>query len=119
MLPCSPCNLPRRNLTFSYTNSSFGGNTVPMVYDSAGGDHWTADDTGFTVTGFLACGTGMTLIVDFGDPPVECGLGRPSPNNLTLISFDCNPLMLIFSTCSTLAAFGFGTFTIADTAVAA
>ena len=119
-LPCFPCAMPLRDLEITVANSTFGSETIPFHYVSAG-TRWenvchrglvygltcSAGVHNFGVTYFLSgeCPTGSSQTCSTQDAP---------PLNVHLDSYVCDPFELRYSVsssgCGFLAGNGYSTF---------
>ena len=119
---CSPCPIPKKDLTLKWTNTFLGTGTTPLVYSpgqwASGCDHQllyslscAAGQTQFTVTYFT------TGTCPDGNPDY-CTSGGINPHRLVLSSYTCSPLHLTYtltaSTCTILGDNGYTQFEITD-----
>jgi hypothetical protein len=122
-LPCSPCNIPKRNLTLSWTNSQLGNGSAALVFTPPG--QWNSGCTNhllfslscpgsliqFTVTYFLSgsCPTGQSQ---------SCNSPGHEPFALFLASYNCAPFFLQYTvtgaSCPVLGSNGYSSFTITE-----
>ena len=122
-LTCSPCDIPLRDLTVTWTNSIIGTGSVTMVFD--GVNQWNSACTNQLLYS-LTCATGaikfsVTYFVSGSCPTGQrqsCVSPGASPQALTLASYTCSgPFQLnytcAFADCSVLAGNGYSAFTIA------
>ena len=120
-LACSPCTLPRTNLTVSWVNPIAGNGSTTLVYTSDDGVSWQS-----------ACSLGLLYQLYCNSSQIEfrvvyfvtgsCPTGRSAycsnlqsaPLRLTLVSYTCSPFSLTFQTtsssCPALVNGGFETF---------
>ncbi len=120
-LPCSPCSIPRRGLTVSWSGAISGGGTVGLTYD--GMNQWRNDCVG-PLSFRLACEGGAVVfsvtIFTSGacpdGPSQSCSNSTAVSNALTLVQQICDPFLLMYqvtaSTCPALADRGYQQFTI-------
>jgi hypothetical protein len=124
-VPCSPCCIPKRNLTVTWTNAFSGGGSVQLTFD--GVSQWTSACAGGVVYK-LACVGGSTVFTATGytggcpgGTPNPCSSSSAAPANLHLASSSCTPFVLDYvpsagatTYCSFLTAQGFSDFTITE-----
>lgn len=99
--PCSPCPIPKRNLTLSWTNNLIGPGSTTLTYNGSNG--WSSGCvnqllfqllcvglTEFVVTYFLsgACPSGQSQ---------SCTYPGYSPFGITLSHSSCSPFELDFT----------------------
>lgn len=122
---CSPCNLPKTNLTFSWINMSLGNGSIVMTYSPvcAAWDTGCMDFGGTTGLGsrfVLSCTSSHLTYRSWFSVPctgaeVDC---TPSLGGLILTSHTCSPLALNYTNtngqfaCQQLFNNGFTAFTI-------
>jgi hypothetical protein len=122
-LLCSPCSIPRKTLTVSWTNSMLGNRSVPLVYRPPG--MWSTgcinqlilalDCLGgviqFTVTYFLSgtCPSGQYQ---------TCQSPGHAPFGLTLVDYTCEPFMLHYQVtsadCPLVRGSGYSSFVVTE-----
>lgn len=120
-LPCSPCAIPRRNLTVSWIGALSGGGSIGLVYD--GLNQWQNGCAG-PLSFRLSCEGGSIVfsatVFTTGacpnGPSQSCSNSTAAPNGLTLIQQACSPFLLTYqvtgSTCPALSDRGYQRFTI-------
>jgi hypothetical protein len=101
---CSPCSLPKSNLTISWTNPLTGNGSATLVY-TASPQQWLAQcvDSGLTFK-LLCTSGGIELQITYytsggcpGGTSQFCSNLRASPLELLLTASTCSPLSLTFS----------------------
>jgi hypothetical protein len=118
---CFPCNVPRKDLTLSWTNVLTGSGSTPLAFD--GSSRWRSGCSGQIVY-TLACQSGVlafsaTYFPD-GDcpdgPSQACSSAGAAPQGLTVVQTLCDPLVLTYAatsaTCPYLVARGYTKFVI-------
>lgn len=120
-LPCSPCAIPKTNLTLSWTNLLTGPGSTTLTYD-ASLTKWTATCIDQQSYELLCSGGQIEFIVTFylsGTCPTGgsnfCSNLRANPFGLTMSSYTCSPFSVTFNTspkCPDVEAPGYLTFTI-------
>ena len=119
--PCSPCGIPKTNLTLSWTNILSGNGSTTLTYNS-GTQQWTAscvDEQSYEVL----CESGeITLVITYylsGTCPTgqsaECSSARANPFGLTQTSYTCSPFSITWTTdpdCPDVEGAGFIDFTV-------
>ena len=63
VLSCSPCNIPKKNLTLSWTNSLIGAGSTPLVYVPPG--QWNSACTNQLLFSLACPGSWITLSVTY------------------------------------------------------
>ena len=121
MLPCSPCAIPRRSLTVSWTNGQIGEGSTLLTFD--GVNQWRSgcvDSLAFR----LACQEGSIVfsatLFNTGacpdGPSQTCSSSTADPIGLTLTRQECSPFLLMYqvttSGCPLLAGRGYQQFAI-------
>ncbi|APW59211.1 hypothetical protein [Paludisphaera borealis] len=118
---CSPCAVPRRNLTVSWTNVLTSGGSALMTFN--GSNQWQSGCANQLVL-TLACQGGSlvfsaTYFPTGGCPngaSQSCATSAAGPYGLAVVQQVCNPFLLSYSasasTCPFLATQGFRQFTI-------
>ena len=123
VLPCSPCNIPKKNLTLSWTNSLFGDGSTPLSYASPG--HWTSACTNQLLFSLACPGSMITLTVTYflsGSCPTgqsqSCVSPGYDPFTLSLESSTCSPFFLQYTVtgagCPVLWSNGYSSLTITE-----
>jgi hypothetical protein len=124
-LDCSPCGLPRRNLTLSWVNPLSGNGSTALSYDSSSVS-WTSNCTNNLRFTLLCTGGQIEFRVTYwlsGSCPGPgttqyCSNLRPSPFGLTIQNYSCSPFSLTLgltsSTCPTITGSGFTQFTVTN-----
>lgn len=120
-LPCSPCAIPRRILTISWTNTQTGGGSSGLVFD--GVNQWKSGCKG-PLAFRLACEGGSIVFTATlfttgacpDGPSQSCSSSTTGLNGLTLIQQLCSPFMLTYqasmSSCPLFAGQGYQQFSI-------
>jgi hypothetical protein len=120
-LACYPCDVPRRNLTLSWTNVLSGGGSTPLVFDGSG--RWRSACTN-QIAFTLACQSGVLVFTASyfpdGDCPDgeagTCSSGGSGPPGLTVVQAVCDPLVLSYaptsSACPYLVSRGYTKFVV-------
>jgi hypothetical protein len=122
-LTCSPCSIPRQNLTVSWINILSGNGSTTLAYTAAP-PSWTSacsNDLQYT----LVCTGGqiefkVTYWVAGSCPgpgtTQYCSNLRTAPLGLTTYNYSCSPFSLTFrltsSSCPTITSSGYTQFTI-------
>jgi hypothetical protein len=122
---CGTCQIPRQDLTVSWTNLILGNGSTTLVYSGSPTTQWTSACTNqllyqlvctqnrveFRVYYFLSgsCPTGQSQY---------CSTTRLGPNGLTQTNLICSPFLLTCtltsSTCPNIATYGYTGFTISQ-----
>lgn len=101
---CSPCDLPESNLTISWTNPLTGNGSATLTYTTSP-QAWSVDCVDNGLSFKLQCTAGgielqATYYTAGGCPggtSQYCSNLRSSPLSLTLSSYMCSPLSLMFT----------------------
>ena len=122
-LICSPCPIPKKNLTVAWANYLSGTGSTPLIFN--GTSAWNSacsnqllyalscpgGNISFSVTYFLTgvCPTGQRQ---------SCVSPGSNPFKLVLVSYTCTPFSLVYSctvaSCVVLGDDGYHQFTITD-----
>jgi hypothetical protein len=125
-VPCSPCPLPKQNLTISWINTILGNGLTTLFWN--GSTSWISVCSNGLIYQ-LVCNAGhielQVIYFTAGACPTGtrqyCSNLRASPFVLTLSSFTCNPFSLTFNStligCPAVTASGFTSFTVTGTAI--
>jgi hypothetical protein len=119
---CSPCAIPRRDLTLSYVNVIYGNDSAPLAYTAAPAS-WTSACKNGLLYELLCTGGVIELRVIYftvGSCPSGtqqyCSNLRASPFGLTVSAYSCTPFSITFrsqsSTCPTITNAGYTQFTV-------
>lgn len=123
--PCSPCAIPKNNLTLTATNVFFGSPyTAPLIYSAGAWNTGCLNDLQlifgllcnggaiyFCATYFLSgvCPTGQSQ---------QCCTPGSDPFDFTLTSWKCSPFQLVYTVtgagCPVLYSSGYETLTITN-----
>jgi hypothetical protein len=123
--PCGQCQIPRKNLTVSWTNLILGNGSTTLVYSSSPTTQWisactnqllyelvcTQNQVEFRVNYFLSgsCPSGQSQF---------CSTIRSNPSSLTQTNLTCSPFLLTCTvtsaSCSNLATYGYTGFTVSQ-----
>jgi hypothetical protein len=123
ILSCSPCGIPKNDLTISYINPIIGNGSWTLIY--------TAPDTWISVctnglTAQLSCLTNVLVFkvcwysggLDCSGSQTCCSSSISPPFSLVLSTYTCDPLFLKYTTgpssCTALFGSGYVSFTITD-----
>jgi hypothetical protein len=122
-LACSPCPIPRRDLTVSWAGGPFGSGSTPLLYNAPG--QWNSACSNQMLYS-LSCADGsvqfaVTYFISGGCPggqAMSCTSPGDEPLSLILTSSNCSPFYLSYTVstegCPTLAVNGFTGFTITE-----
>jgi hypothetical protein len=121
-LACSPCNIPKNNLTVSWVNPIIGNGSTTLTYTAP--DTWISGCTNgliyqlsclANVLVFKACyhsGAGCT------GTQTCCSSSGTAPFTLLLSTYTCTPFSLTYATsstgCPTLFSSGYTSFTVTN-----
>ncbi len=123
--PCGQCQIPRQNLTVSWTNLILGNGATPLVYSGTPTTQWvsacasqllyeivcTQNQVEFRVYYFVSgsCPSGQSQY---------CSTIRSNPFGLTQTNLTCSPFLLTCTvtsaSCPNLASNGYTSFTISQ-----
>jgi hypothetical protein len=103
LLTCSPCSIPRGDLTIAWTNTITGNGSATMTY-SAAGQTWTATCVDNGQIFLLRCtGGAINFAVEYftaggcpGGTIAGCSAADASPNKLIVGTQTCSPFSLTF-----------------------
>ena len=119
---CSPCNLPKNNLTLHWVNAFFGNGSATLVYTAPGS--WSTGCVTPTGIGFtLACSGGAIVMTATYYLSGVCPSGQAQScpgagGTLPIASYTCSPLSLVYnvdgSNCPVLYGNGYTSFTITN-----
>jgi hypothetical protein len=121
---CTPCSLPKSDLTISWVNAFTGAGTATMTWSAPGGiNQWVSGCEGNVVYELYCTGSTMEFRVVYclsgfcpDCPTAYCSNLRGEPLGLTLISSSCSPLSLTFQateeSCPALTENGYEDWTI-------
>src|SRR5258708_2188473 len=114
-IPCLPCNLPADDVTLSSTNILFRPGSTTLTFTPTP-PRWFAGCVGGTagLNYLLTCSGGNVLFTVTYFVSGVCPTGQhascsnPNANGLTLTSFTCSPLSILFtvSNCLQVSAAG-------------
>jgi hypothetical protein len=122
-LPCSPCNIPKHNLTLSWINSLIGNGSATLTYTHAPAS-WTSGCSHGLQFKLLCTGGQVELRVIYwtsgacpGPGQIQyCSNLRAMPFGLTISSYTCSPFSVTFLTtsggCPAITSSGYTQFTI-------
>jgi len=119
-LSCSPCDIPRENLTVEWTNIVTGDGSATMSYGGAGPDSWASECTGGLLY-ILSCNAGsiyfrVVYFVAGGCPTGTREECSTSAGGLVADTITCSPLSLQYTltdvSCPILYSSGFTSFTV-------
>jgi hypothetical protein len=123
LLACTPCSIPRRNLTLSWTNPLLGAGSTTLAFAPPG--QWNSPCVNRLLFQLSCTGGSVRLAVTYfvsGDCPggqsQSCVSPGLTPFAITLDSFSCNPLLLHYTVgntgCPALWDEGYTAFTITE-----
>ena len=122
-LPCSPCAIPQKNLTLSWTNNLLGPGSGTLVFTPPG--QWRSTCINQMLFELACAGAMVQLSVTYF-PSGACPSGQSqsctslgsAPFALTLASFSCSPFLLHFTVnsagCPALWSNGYTALTITE-----
>jgi len=120
---CSPCDVPRKNLTLSWTNVLTGGSSIQLAFD--GSSRWRGGCANQIVFA-LACQSGVLAFSATYFPNGDCPDGQPqicssaggAPNGMTIVQNVCDPFVLAYApasaTCPYLVSRGYTKFVVTE-----
>ncbi len=122
-LSCSPCPIPRKNLTVSWTNYVIGSGSAPLVYSPPG--QWNSGCVNQLLYSLGCPGSLIQFSVTYflsgscpGGQQQSCSSPNFAPFQLVLATFTCSPLYLRYTlttaSCPELASDGYTAFTITE-----
>jgi hypothetical protein len=119
--PCSPCGIPKQNLTVSWTNVFTGPGSATLTYTPSP-DTWLSGCVDEQIYQILCSDGQIQFTVSFftsGECPTGqgnyCSNLRAYPFGLTLTSYTCSPFSLTFDVdpnCPAVEGPGYASFTI-------
>jgi len=102
LLSCSPCNIPRKNLTLSWTNSMIGAGSTSLVYAPPG--QWNSSCSNQLLFSLACPGSRVMLSVTYflsGNCPTgqsqSCVSPGYDPFTLSLDGSTCSPFFLQYT----------------------
>jgi hypothetical protein len=121
-IACAPCNIPTQNLTLSWVNPISGNGSTTLNY-AATPRSWTSGCSNGLLYKLVCTGGQVELRVIYfatGSCPTGsqqyCSNLNVAPFGLTLSSFTCSPLSMIFlpnaSGCPVISGSGYSKFTV-------
>lgn len=122
-LPCSPCAIPKNNLTLAWTNVLIGNGSTPLVFN--GTSAWNSACNNELLYALSCVGGAITFCVTYflsGVCPTgqsqQCCYPGSNPFTFTLLSYQCSPFQMVFQAtgagCPVLWSSGYDTFTITN-----
>jgi hypothetical protein len=122
-LPCSPCAIPNRNLTLSWTNALIGPGSTTLAFNPP--SQWTSVCTNQIAFQLSCLGGSIQLAVTYflsGNCPAgqsqSCVSPGSGPFAISLASFSCSPFLLQYTVtgagCPVLWSDGYTAFTITE-----
>jgi hypothetical protein len=123
VLPCSPCAIPKKNLTVSWVNTLLGNGSATLLYKPPG--MWNTGCINQLIFA-LACNGGLIEFVLAYFLSGECPSGQSQacqspgapPFGLTLADYTCEPFMLHYqivgADCPLVSATGYTSFTVTE-----
>jgi hypothetical protein len=122
-LSCSPCPIPRRSLTVSWTNYVIGSGSAPLVYTPPG--QWNSGCINQLLFSLSCPGSLIQFSVTYflsgscpGGQQQSCSSSSFEPLQLILASYSCSPLYLRYTltatSCPELASDAYTAFTITE-----
>jgi hypothetical protein len=122
-LACSPCPIPRRNLTLSWSNALSGPGSTPLVFTPPG--LWNSACTNQLLYSLTCFGSLIQFAVSYflsGTCPTgqsqSCTSPGSNPFALSLDSYTCSPFFLHYTVtgagCPVLWSNGYSSFAITD-----
>jgi hypothetical protein len=123
VLSCSPCNIPRKNLTLSWANILIGDGSTPLVFSAPG--NWSSACTNQLLFALACTGSQVALSVTYflsglcpTGQPQACVSTGSNPLSLILDTSTCSPFFLHFtvtsSSCPALWGNGYTSFSITE-----
>jgi hypothetical protein len=123
--PCGPCQIPRKNLTLSWTNLILGNGSTPLIYSGSPTTQWTSACTNQLLFELVCTQNRVEFRVYYflsgscpGGQSQYCSTIRSNPNGLTQTNLICSPFLLTCtltsSSCPNIAASGYTGFTISQ-----
>lgn len=125
--PCSPCNIPLKNLTVSWTNTLLGNGSATLVYTAGSPPTWSTGSACPNEMLFsLRCSGFSILFTAYYFVSGGCPSGQPQNCNsqggdqqfLPLDSHVCSPFSLTYKptsqTCPVLLSSGYTSFTVSE-----
>jgi hypothetical protein len=122
-LGCSPCPIPRRNLTVSWAGGLGGGGSTPLVYTAPG--QWSSVCSNQLLYALSCPGGSVRFAVTYfvsgrcpGGQAMSCAAPGDDPPSLLLDQSSCDPFFLRYTVsplgCPALAANGITAFSITE-----
>jgi hypothetical protein len=122
-LSCSPCPIPKKNLTVSWTNNVIGTGSAPLVFSPPG--QWNSSCVHELLYSLSCSGSLVQFSVTYflsgscpGGQQQSCSNTSIEPFALSLASSVCSPFYLRFSvtpaSCPVLGSDGYTSFTITE-----
>lgn len=123
VLSCSPCNIPKKNLTLSWANPLIGDGSTPLVFVPPG--QWNSACTNQLLFSLACPGSSVSLSVTYflsGSCPTgqsqTCVSPGYDPFTLSLDSSTCSPFFLHYTVtgagCPVLWSSGYTSFSITE-----
>jgi hypothetical protein len=123
VLNCMPCNIPKKNLTLSWSNVMIGDGATPLVFVAPG--QWNSACTNELLFSLTCPGSSLTLSVTYflsGYCPTgqsqSCLSPGYDPFTLSLESSSCSPFYLHYTVtgagCPVLWSNGYASFSITE-----
>jgi hypothetical protein len=120
---CSPCPIPRRDLTVSWAGGPFGSGSTPLLYTAPG--QWNSACSNQMLYSLSCPGGSVRFAVTYfvsgvcpGGQAMSCTSPGDNPPSLLLASSSCSPFYLGYTVSSTgcpaLAVNGFTAFSITE-----
>src|SRR5262249_13984003 len=122
-MACSPCPIPKKNLTLSWTNVLEGPGSTPLIFTPPG--QWKSPCTNQLLYTLTCPGITAQFCVAYfisgscpGGQPQTCCAPGFDPFALALTSYTCSPFFLHYTvtseSCAVLAISGYTSFTITE-----
>jgi hypothetical protein len=123
--PCGQCQIPRNNLTVSWTNLILGNASTTLAYTGSPTTQWASACTNQLLYELVCTQNQVEFRVYYflsgscpGGQSQYCSTIRSNPYSLTQTNFTCSPLLLTCTvtsaSCPNLASYGFTGFTISQ-----
>jgi hypothetical protein len=123
ILSCSPCGIPKNDLTVAWVNPIIGNGSTTLTYTAP--SQWVSTCTNGLIYS-LNCGSatvyfGVTYFISGGCPSgmaQTCSTSGSNPFSLTLSSYACSPFNFYYTltgaSCPVLLGSGYLSFTVTD-----
>jgi hypothetical protein len=123
--PCGQCQIPRRNLTASWTNLILGNGATALVYSGSPTTQWTSACTNQLLYELVCTQNQVEFRVYYfvsgscpGGQSQYCSTIRSNPFRLAQTNLTCSPFLLTCNvtsaSCPNLASNGYTSFTVSQ-----